>query len=251
MTGRNYRWGYIEPHRFLFGGLHSKDYSLILTDVKTENVPEREITRTPVLGRSGDILHNNGRYKNVDVIYSVAIVSDFEQMFRALKNDMLSLKGYHKLSDTIHPNEYRMATFHGGVKPITMKFNTMGQFDLVFDCKPQRFLTSGDEKRLMERPGKLYNNSPNTALPIIYVYGDGSGTLTVGDITVQIKAIDGHIILDSEIQNAYRKGLGGVLENKNRDIYAPIFPKLDQGEIPISWTGGISKIEIIPRWWTI
>lgn len=250
MMKRNYRWGYIEPHSFCFGGLHSRDYGLYLTDVKIENMAEREITRTSILGRSGDIVYDNGRYKNVDVIYNVAIVSDFEQRFRALKNDMLSLRGYQRLTNTIHLDEYRMAVFHGGVKPFNMSFNRMGQFELVFNCKPQRFLSSGDQKHLLESPSSLYNETANTALPVIYVYGDGPGSLTVGDTTVQIKAIDGHLILDSDIQNAYRRGLGGVLENKNKDIYAPVFPRLNPGKVPVSWTGRISKVEIIPRWWT-
>ena len=68
----------------------------------------------------------------------------------------------------------------------------------------------------------------------------------MGEYTVQIKALDGYVILDSDSQNAYK----GTL-NKNGTIYAPQFPVLERGKNFISWDGGITSVEITPRWWTI
>ena len=41
------------------------------------------------------------------------------------------------------------------------------------------------------------------------------------------------------------------LQNKNMDIEAPEFPALLPGENKIGFSGGIQKVEIVPRWWTI
>lgn len=88
------------------------------------------------------------------------------------------------------------------------------------------------------------------ALPIIKVYGAGDGTVTVGDITVQLFGLEDTITLDCEMQNAYREN-GGVLENMNLHIYAPEFPNLPPGNCAVSWSGGVKRLEIIPRWWTV
>jgi phage-related protein len=53
-------------------------------------------------------------------------------------------------------------------------------------------------------------------------------------------------ILDCDLQNAYN-GNG----NRNMYIDAPEFPVLKNGENKISFSGGITKIQIIPRWWEL
>ena len=96
----------------------------------------------------------------------------------------------------------------------------------------------------------LLNPTAFTALPLITVYGTGEGTVTVGDITVRIKVMEDHLILDSDTQNAYTEA-DGVMTNQNYNIYAPVFPQLEPGVNQISWTGGVARLEIIPRWWTL
>jgi phage-related protein len=82
--------------------------------------------------------------------------------------------------------------------------------------------------------------------PLITVYGAGAGTLTAGGRTVQLKSLDGWLTLDCDLQNAY-KGT----QNKNNTIFAPEFPVLPPGESAVTWTGGVTRVEIIPRWWTL
>jgi phage-related protein len=83
-------------------------------------------------------------------------------------------------------------------------------------------------------------------LPVITLYGQGAGLLTVGGCIVEVKALDGFLYLDSETQNAYNNNV-----NQNLNINAPAFPVLDDGEINIAFTGGIERVEIIPRWWEL
>ena len=125
-----------------------------------------------------------------------------------------------------------------------------GLFTLNFDCKPQRFLKTGEYPTPVEEPMALLNPTAFTALPLITVYGTGEGTVTVGDITVRIKVMEDHLILDSDTQNAYTEA-DGVMTNQNYNIYAPVFPQLEPGVNQISWTGGVERLEIIPRWWTL
>jgi phage-related protein len=63
---------------------------------------------------------------------------------------------------------------------------------------------------------------------------------------VEVKALDGALYLDSDTQNAYNSN-----GNQNLNINAPIFPVLCDGETPIAFSGGIERVEIIPRWWEL
>ena len=231
---------------FIFNGRSSEDFGLILSGIGTFASTSRDISSISVPGRNGDILIDNGRYHNVELIYEASIPRQFRRRFDEFRPFMLSSLGYRRLEDTYHPDEYRMAKLAGNLSPEMVGAAFIaGRFDLVFDCKPQRFLKSGEGPVTFSSPGALYN-SGFEALPLITVYGSGAGTVTVGDVTVTLNSIDDYVVLDCDIQDAYRG-----TANKNNTIYAPEFPTLPPGECLISWTGGVTRIEIVPRWWTL
>ena len=231
---------------FIFNGRSSEDFGLILSGIGTFASTSRDISSVSVPGRNGDLLIDNGRYHNVELTYEAAIPRQFRRRFDEFRPFMLSSLGYRRLEDTYHPDEYRMARFAGNLSPEMVGAAFIaGRFDLVFDCKPQRFIKSGEIPVTFSAPGALYN-SGFEALPLITVYGSGAGTVTVGDVTVTLNSIDDYVVLDCDIQDAYRG-----TANKNNTIYAPEFPTLPPGECLISWTGGVTRIEIVPRWWTL
>lgn len=234
-----------------FGTVCSKDYGIYLTGIQIANSPKRDVTFVAVPGSNGDLIVDNNRWKNVDVIYSFAIATRFAESFDAFKKALLSQSGYQELRDSIYPGYFRMAIIKDPIKPSVMRLNRTGVFDVTFHCKPQRFLSSGTDAREIVEPTKWYNNDGFEAKPLITVYGSGAGSLTIGDTTVEIKNLTDQMTLDCELQTAYRKIGDGAPENMNSSIYAPCFPVLGKGETAISWTGGITKIDIIPRWWTI
>lgn len=94
--------------------------------------------------------------------------------------------------------------------------------------------------------GKMINSHGFTARPQITVTGSGKGTVTVGSRTVTINKITSGMILDSLTQNAYLDS-----SNLNGDISAAEFPTLLPGESEISFTGGVTALDIVPRWWTL
>ena len=93
----------------------------------------------------------------------------------------------------------------------------------------------------------LTNPTKYTAKPIIEVSGSGSGSITVGRRTIEIKNIANTITIDSELQEVYSDGV-----NQNSNVIAPEgLPILEAGENVISYSGGITNVTISPRWWTI
>lgn len=139
-----------------------------------------------------------------------------------------------------------MAAFLSSLEPeMVGSFCRAGTFDIPFNCKPQRFLKSGEISMPLTAPTTL-SNPGMESLPLITVYGTGAGTVTVGGVTVDIKSLDDYVILDCDTQNAYKGP-----QNKNSTIYAPKFPTIPPGESLLTWSGGVDRVELIPRWWKL
>lgn len=133
--------------KLVFDGVDITDYGLTISGEGTYDAPERDETRFEIPGRNGDIVVDNGRYKNITVKYPVNIERDFSEKIGALRSFLMSHKGYFRMEDSYHPDEYRMARYAG---PLT--FDEVGPlskwatFELIFDCMPQRFLKSGEKE---------------------------------------------------------------------------------------------------------
>jgi phage-related protein len=197
-------------------------------------------------GRNGDLLYYTGSYENRSGSASCfCLQSDVEKAISSAGRFLMGKKGYRRLETSDDPDHYWLAKVDNSPQ-ISMRIRTLAPFEIGFDCKPQRFLKSGEIPIELDYGRPLYNPYGEIALPIITVYGQGAGRLTVGDRVVVIKELYGTLILDSDTQNAYNdKG------NQNSKIDAPLFPILPDGEIEIEMSGDIERIEIVPRWWEI
>lgn len=228
-------------------GVSLRTFGVMISGEGTYNSAARDIESVSVAGRNGDLLIDHCRYKNVSVKYPVAIPSNFSFNAADLRAFLSSLVGYQRIVDEHHPESYRMGCFVGPVAFNVGALGRYGEATLEFDCKPQRFSLDGESPVALAEAGELVNPYLYPALPIITVHGSGDGILTVGNYQVDISGIPfGAMILDSETCDAY-----WGTENLNPYIYAPEFPVLMPGATTISWTGGISRVEIIPRWWTL
>lgn len=93
---------------FIFGGVNSLDYGVLLDGSGTTTAPERDVMTVTIPGRSGDLLVDAGRWKNTTVSYPCTIAREFEGRFAAFKQALLAEGGYKRLEDTLHPDEYRL-----------------------------------------------------------------------------------------------------------------------------------------------
>lgn len=232
--------------RFWFNGRCCDEFGIVASGEHTYNAPQRDVDALQIPGVNGDLLISNKRYKNISVVYPCGIVHNFASRAEAARAWLLAPQGYCRLEDDYSPNTYRLGYFSGPIDFDMALLNRAGTADLTFTCKPQRYYKIGEAPLRLTAPGALYNFTLFGSLPLIEVTGEGAGSLTVGDCTVEIRALDGTLTLDCELQNAC-KGT----ENKNNTIYAPEFPRLTPGANAVSWTGGVTGVSITPRWWTL
>ena len=141
----------IAPYKyFTFDGESSRDYDVYLTGTGVFNAPQRAVDLLEIPGRNGNYALDQGRFNNITITYKAGIVdyseADFADKVSAVRNWLCSKVGYVRLSDDYNPDEYRMAVFKNGITVDHDDLRT-GEFDITFECKPQRWLTSGETPR--------------------------------------------------------------------------------------------------------
>lgn len=231
-----------------WAGTSSDDVGAVVEYYPSLPRPRRKYSTITVPGRNGVLLLDENAYENYTQPYDIYIRGGrrhLPQKARAVAGWLHGPQGYQKLEDSYEPDLYRMA-YYEGPTDIENILNSFGRATIEFNCKPQRFLHAGDRTIRLESPGTLANPTDFQALPLITVYGSGAGVLAVGGVTMAITSISSYVVLDSDTQNAY-KGT----ENKNSTISGQDFPTLPAGNTAISWSGGITAVEIVPRWWTL
>lgn len=233
----------------IYNGRSSREIGLEVETFPIYQTPKRSYEKIHIPGRNGDLLIDNGSWENTERTYQIAIGSYqrmYYEMMNAVSEWLHSAISYARLEDSYEPEYYRLAVYLEEVSMSNL-FNRAGRATISFDCKPQRFLKIGDRVITLTTSTKIQNPTGFVSLPIITVYGSGSGTLVVGDYTVQISNIGNQIVIDSEIQDAYWNQT-----NKNSVISVPNgFPQLDVGLTSIGFSGGINRVEVIPKWFTL
>lgn len=167
----------IAPYKyFTFDGASSRLYDVYLTGEGVFNAPERAVNMIEIPGRNGNYALDQGKFDNITVTYKAGIVdaseSNFADKMSAVRNWLCSKVGYKRLEDDYNPNEFRMAVFKSGVKVDHEDLST-GEFDITFECKPQRWLTSGETATAVANNGTLSNPTLFDASPLLEVKGHG------------------------------------------------------------------------------
>jgi len=171
-----------------FGGVNSADYGIYITGEAVYNAPKRAVNMVEVPGRSGSIAIDQGRWENIEIEYPAGTFGmDAEEFGTALsnfRNAIVSQIGYQRLTDTYHPDEYRIAMYVSGLDVSPKHYNSAGEFNLTFNCKPQRWLANGETAIAVASGDTLYNPTQYDAGPLLAVEGYGTIGFNGYDIAI-------------------------------------------------------------------
>ena len=264
-----------------FDGKALADFGVFLGGDGAFNSPARIGEMVHIPGRNGALWMDENCFENIEVKYPAFIgtqnETDFATKLMEVRSWLGSREGYCRLEDTYHPDEYRLAVFKAAVETEPTQYTRAGNFEIVFDAKPQRFLKIGDEPVSFITNGTITNPTLFESFPIIAVTGNGrvnvAGHLfTVSDTTQTI-------YIDSEIMEVYIPGhpaeelteenslvitdelaLPIEIHRGNRDAinmnshvsFADYeFPRIGPGVQPVAFDSGIEDLTIYPRWWRL
>ncbi len=233
---------------FTFAGRPSYDFGIHISGEAIYKAPERNYTKQEVPGRNGDLLIDLGNFKNIPISYPAFITNELPEKINDFFNFAGSFTGYERLEDTYYPEEFRLAHYAGGAEAETEGHkNRSGKFTISFDCKPQRFLKSGEKTATFNSAGALINPTRFNSQPKIRAYGSGNGSIGIGDYTIAITSLASYMDIDCEMMDAYK----GTLNCNSQVTFSADAIFMIPGSNGVNFSGGITKLEIIPRWYKI
>lgn len=264
---------------FSLDGENSADYGLFISGAGVYNAPSRAVQLYSIPGKNGALAIDGGLFENIEVAYPAAIVAssqeDFRRKLAAARNWLASKYSYVRLSDDYHPDEFRLAIFKDGLEVSPAAYNHAGSFSIVFNCKPQRFLLSGDTpweqvtnyQALMDENSNnlqnensvdiegavsevsvITNPTPWPSKPLIAATGPGS--IGIGSYQIHVAVSENvTVYIDCESMEIYRVSGASILNmSSSVELVGNDFPELVPGNNAVTHT---MPIQIIPRFWRI
>ena len=237
----------------IFNGIPSTNYGIHVEKPPVYATPERDYEVAHIPGRTGALVIDNGSYKNVTRKYSISvgeIDGNFTTLAAGVSEWLHSSSGYARLEDSYESDYFRLAYYVADAEMENL-FHQAGKMSIEFNCKPARFLKAGERAVPFTTAGSLRNPTFQKSFPKLTVVVSGSGTLTVGDQTITISGLTNstRMVIDSELQDVYEEG---SLTNLNSKVsFSDGFPLLSPGVNTITFTGSITSVEVIPRWWIL
>lgn len=232
-------------HRIILGDVNTADYNAVVDGSQSFGSAERLYEAIDIAGKNGALIIDGGKYSNVKLEYKIMFYTKAE--LEAFRSAVSRFKSYERLEDTHHSDEYRMAKIDS--LDIEMKGinNRWGIVQMDLNCKPQRFLKSGENTQTFTTNGDIWNPTPMEAYPMFRVYG--YGTFKVGNTTLTIANYNKtYIDIDCELMDCFN---GSANLNSYVTLSATKFPSLPSGKTGITFSGNITKVEVIPRWWRL
>lgn len=238
--------GLIPYEQLTIDGKNCSEYGVWISGGGTFNAPPRDMDTISIPGRDGDIFFDNGRFQNINVTYPAFISKRFAPRMDDFRAWLCSKYHYMKIEDSYHPDEFRLGVFKGGLTVSTTARNLSGLFNLTFNCKPQRYLKSGEMPVRFTASGSIYNPTEYAAKPLIKCYGTG-GTVTIGGVAITVTGCTNHVVLDCDLMESYE---GDTSRNGTTTLVNGEFPTLGAGASAVTFSG-FSRVEITPRWWKL
>lgn len=168
-----------------FDGVSSRNYGVYITGQAVYNAPQRDVEMIDIPGRNGAFELDKGRFQNIEVTYHAGIFAknenEFAKAVRAFRNYLCSKNKYCQLTDDYNDGEFRMAVYKSGLE-VTPAQLIAGEFDIVFECQPQRYLNSGQSTIEVTSGDDIVNPTLFPSRPLLEITGYGS--LEIGGETI-------------------------------------------------------------------
>lgn len=264
-----------------FDGIDSLEYGIYITGEGAYNAPERAVEMLTIPGRNGALALDQGRFENIEVTYKAGCFaknqSDFAEKIAAFRNALASRYTYKRLTDTYNDDEFRLGLYKSGLELKPVAYVSAAEFSITFECKPQRFLISGESEysfitsyqgltdensvQLQDENGNdieggvglsstIQNPTLFDAKPLLIV--TGPGTVTIGSQIITITGIPNTttLYIDCDTMEIYTNN-GGAIAGASSFVSfnTKDFPVIPAGNSGFAYTTQNAKI--IPRFWRI
>lgn len=235
-----------------FDGQRLSGFGAVLSETPHYTIAIKDIEFTSLPGKSGDIITDNGRYKNKSITYKITSMP-FEQrteqefVFK-LSEWLMTAVEYKILRDTYTQGYYRKAICTSVSDPI-VEASGMVTVKVTFNCEPFLYSDTGSNKISLVSS----NNAVSTTItnpemwssePIIKINGGGDFTVAVNDVSLTITDISNYVVIDKQSEDVYDSN--GSCSDRLSALSLPCF-KAGINSIIITGTNSFT-VDIMPNW---
>lgn len=196
-----------------FDNENSLDYGVYITGEAVYNAPERAMEMVSIPGKNGTIPLDQGRFENISVKYPAGAFgktqSEFASNIMKFRNVLASRYRYVRLSDDYNTDEFRLGMYRSGLETKPVSMSRAGEFDITFDCKPQRFLVSGETPQTADDWSDVETETGSV------VTIEANDTTGIKDLTADIEPIQ-------DLHGYDKPWVGGAGKNKCPNITSQI-----------------------------
>lgn len=211
------------------------DYGIVINVLPPETVTEEDILEISIVGRDGNLTIDNNAKKNYTLTMTCTLMD-----FTRIDEVKAWLSGSGDLIFNWQ-NNYKFEARLNNKIDISQSFKALGEFQLIWKVQPYKKSISNNLITLTT-PGTIYNPGTANSKPVIKIYGICSITLNINGIAISLTNIVDYITIDSNLMDAYHD-----TQLMNNQMSGD-FPVFQIGNNSISWTGTVTKVEIIPNW---
>lgn len=243
---------------FSYDGRTLAEFGAVISDIPRYEIALRDFESVSVPGKSGDILLDHKRFKNIQKQYKIAHIPTFsdltdDEFMAAITAWLLPSGTYKEFRDSFNPG-YFLRAVCTSVSSAMVELTGATTCTVTFNCEPFWRSDSGSVPvSLQDSSGTVtwYYHNPEafSAEPVIKIEGNGDFQLTVtgGGQTslIQLTDVTDGIIIDKQAENVTT--LTGA--DANGHISTPFLPLLGTGDgmVRVSSTDSFT-LTITPNW---
>lgn len=221
----------------IIDGISAESMMLSVVGRSDIQAPEAEYESEYIEGRDGSV-NRFLYYKDVEQTIEFNILEEFniKSQIRKIKAWLLNAESFYFSDDQEIYRKIKTVKIDG----IKNDIAEYGDFEVKFTCDPFEYVRD-DKAVVATNGGNIDNIGTYKSLPVLTLYGAGDSTVTVNDQTFSMNLQKDYAKVDSDIMEVYfqNTNLGQQMTGD--------FPILLPGKNKISWTGGITKIEVERR----
>lgn len=223
---------------FMFNGKSSEDFGILIASVPERKRPERRVEEIIIPGRSGFLTRDEKAYD----AYTISLECSTRGSSH-LDEIIAWLTGSGELILYTEPDMVYHASIHNQI-PISDVIYLYNSFLLQFRVQPYKHKVGFCEyTETLTKADTIINHGTVHAEPVITVYGTGDITLNINGADYPLYSVEEYITIDSEMMEVFKGDI-----SQNSKYGGADFPRLEVGENNISWTGEVTKVEIMPKW---
>ena len=209
---------------------------LLIEELPPMQLPQKKVEEIEVEGMDGVLTITDNCYMNTQKSIKCKLIGGED-----IDSLALWLSNCEEIIFSHKPDRYYKAKLKNQIDFERNILQNRG-FIAVFDCQPFGYLIDNSMITITSNNKSFNGKGTHWSEPIIKVYGSGTINLTINDNQITLKDVVEYITVDSSKKRTY-KDLNIWNNKKIGD-----FPRLSYGKNTISWTGTVTKIEIIPNW---